>query len=102
MSDDLLPHADGLDDLISETTITKTERRWLYVMASMLGVMLAIVVLTGVTQMLHPMSDVETIDARAFTCTASLWRTTSALRKTLMAPSLLASLPSSICLFPAV
>ena len=48
--------------LVSERVIDKTERRWLFVMAGMLGVMLAVIVLTGVSQMLHPLSDVETIN----------------------------------------
>ena len=48
--------------LVSEPVIHKTERRWLFVMAGMLGVMLAVIVLTGVAQMLHPLSDVETIN----------------------------------------
>jgi len=48
--------------LVSERVVNKTERRWLFVMAGMLGVMLAIIVLTGVAQMLHPLSDVETIN----------------------------------------
>jgi cytochrome c oxidase subunit 2 len=55
---------DELSGLVPESTITHTERRWFFVMASMLGIMLAIIVLTGVTQMLHPMSDVETVDAK--------------------------------------
>jgi cytochrome c oxidase subunit II len=48
--------------LVSEGLIDKTERRWLLVMVLMLGVMLAVIVLTGVSQMLHPLSDVETIN----------------------------------------
>jgi cytochrome c oxidase subunit 2 len=48
--------------LVSEQVIHKTERRWLFVMAGMLGVMLAVIVLTGVAQMLHPLSDVEAIN----------------------------------------
>jgi cytochrome c oxidase subunit II len=48
--------------LVSERVINKTERRWLFGMAGMLGVMLAVIVLTGVSQMLHPLSDVETIN----------------------------------------
>jgi cytochrome c oxidase subunit 2 len=48
--------------ILSEKTIIWTERRWFFVMASMLGIMLAVIVLTGVGQMLHPLSDVETID----------------------------------------
>jgi cytochrome c oxidase subunit II len=48
--------------LVSERVIDKTERRWLFVMAGMLGVMLAVIVLTGVSQILHPLSHVETIN----------------------------------------
>jgi cytochrome c oxidase subunit II len=55
---------DELSGLVAEATITHTERRWFYVMASMLGIMLAVIILTGLTQMLHPLSDVETIDAK--------------------------------------
>jgi cytochrome c oxidase subunit 2 len=57
---------EGLDDLsevVSENTATLTERRWFIAMAGMLILMMGVVVFTGVTQMLHPMSDVETIDA---------------------------------------
>ena len=54
---------EGAAGLISEPVIVKTERRWFLVMAAMLGVMLAVIVLTGIGQMLHPLSDVETIDA---------------------------------------
>jgi cytochrome c oxidase subunit 2 len=57
------PARDNLSDLISESTATLTERRWFFVMAAMLALMLGIIVFTGVTQMLHPLSDVETIDA---------------------------------------
>lgn len=47
---------------LPEEIIVGTERRWLFVMAAMLGIMLAVIVLTGLAQMLHPLSDVETID----------------------------------------
>jgi cytochrome c oxidase subunit 2 len=53
---------EGAAGLISEPVIVKTERRWFLAMAAMLGVMLAVIVLTGIGQMLHPLSDVETID----------------------------------------
>ena len=55
-------NSEGAAGLIPETVIVKTERRWFLVMAAMLGVMLAVIVLTGIGQMLHPLSDVETID----------------------------------------
>ena len=53
---------EGGAGLVSERVIVKTERRWFLAMAAMLGVMLAVIVLTGIGQMLHPLSDVETID----------------------------------------
>jgi cytochrome c oxidase subunit II len=55
---------DHLGGLVPESTITRTERRWFYVMAGMLGIMLAIIALTGLTQLLHPLSDVETVDVK--------------------------------------
>jgi cytochrome c oxidase subunit II len=54
---------ESVSGLVSEPVIVATERRWLFIMAAMLGVMLAVIVLTGVTQMMHPPSDVETINA---------------------------------------
>jgi len=48
--------------LVAEPVIVRTERRWLFVMVSMLVLMLAAVVLTGITHMLNPLSDVETIN----------------------------------------
>ena len=52
----------NLDRILPESFITKTERRWLFAMASIIGMMVAVVVLTSATHMLHPPSDVETID----------------------------------------
>lgn len=48
--------------LVQEEVIERTERRWLYTTATVLSLMLAVVVLTGVTQMMNPLSDVETIN----------------------------------------
>ncbi len=53
---------EGALGLVAEPVIVRTERRWLFVMVSMLVLMLAVVVLTGITQMLNPLSDVETIN----------------------------------------
>ena len=50
------------DGIIPEEEISRTENQWLTVMLSMLGVMMAIVVVTGATHALHPPSNVETID----------------------------------------
>ena len=49
-------------DLLPERLITSSERRWLYVMAAILGVMFSVIVVTGMTNMLHPPNDVEKID----------------------------------------
>jgi cytochrome c oxidase subunit II len=52
---------DRLSALLPEEFIDQGERRWLYAMAAILGVMLAVIVITGMSQMLHPLSSVETI-----------------------------------------
>jgi cytochrome c oxidase subunit II len=51
-----------LSALLPEELIQSSERRWFFAMAAVLGVMLAIIVITGMGEMLHPLSDVETID----------------------------------------
>jgi cytochrome c oxidase subunit II len=53
---------DRLSALLPEEVIDQGERRWLYAMAGILGVMLAVIVITGMAQTLHPLSSVETID----------------------------------------
>lgn len=53
---------EGASSLVLEDVVERTERRWLLAMATVLGLMLAVIVLTGVTQMMNPLSDVETIN----------------------------------------
>ena len=53
------PLADGV---VPEDEIARTESTWLFIMLGMLGVMMGVVVVTGVTGALHPPSNVETID----------------------------------------
>jgi cytochrome c oxidase subunit 2 len=53
------PLADGI---IPEEQIARTENRWLIIVLGMLGVMMGLIVATGVTESLHPPSNVETID----------------------------------------
>jgi hypothetical protein len=48
--------------LLPESIIETSERRWFYLMAAMLGIMVAVIVVTGMTNMLHPPNDVERID----------------------------------------
>lgn len=55
----LQPLADGV---VPATEIARTEKRWMLVMVGMLAFMMAIVVVTGVTNAIHPPSNVETID----------------------------------------
>jgi cytochrome c oxidase subunit II len=50
------------DGIIPEAEITRTENRWVAIMSGMLVLMLAVIVVTGVTHALHPPSNVETID----------------------------------------
>ena len=50
------------DGIVPEDVVTRTEDRWLIVVLSMLGVMMAIIVVTGALHSLHPSSNVETID----------------------------------------
>jgi cytochrome c oxidase subunit II len=50
------------DGIIPEDEITRTENRWVAIMLGMLAVMMAVIVVTGVTDALHPPSNVETID----------------------------------------
>ena len=58
-SSNLNPNASGI---LPERLIAATERGWLFAMAAVLGIMLGVIVVTGMTQMLHPLSSVETID----------------------------------------
>jgi cytochrome c oxidase subunit 2 len=50
------------DGIVPEDVVARTEKRWIMIMAALLVVMLAIVVLTGITGALHPSSNVEVID----------------------------------------
>jgi cytochrome c oxidase subunit II len=53
---------DRLSAAIPESVIDRGERRWMFAMAAILGIMLAIIVITGMVQVIHPLSSVETID----------------------------------------
>ena len=50
------------DGIVPEDEVTRTEDRWIVIVLGMLGVMMAVIVVTGVTNALHPPSNVETID----------------------------------------
>jgi len=50
------------DGIVPEDIVARTENRWLVVMAAMLGVMMAIIVVTGIAGALHPSSNVEIVD----------------------------------------
>jgi cytochrome c oxidase subunit II len=50
------------DGIVPEEQVARTENLWLIVMGGMLVVMMAVVVVTGVTNALHPPSNVETVD----------------------------------------
>jgi len=50
------------DGIVPAEVVARTEKRWLGVMVAMLIVMMAVVVLTGMTHAIGPPSNVETID----------------------------------------
>jgi cytochrome c oxidase subunit II len=50
------------DGIVPEEIVARTEKRWFMLMASTLGVMMAILVVTGIAGALHPSSNVEVID----------------------------------------
>jgi cytochrome c oxidase subunit II len=50
------------DGVVPEEEITRVENRWVAIMLAMLAVMMAVIVVTGITHSLHPPSNVETID----------------------------------------
>jgi cytochrome c oxidase subunit II len=53
------PLADGV---VPEAVVERTELRWVTIMVTMLGVIMAVIVVTGMTGALHPASNVEVID----------------------------------------
>ena len=50
------------DGVVPEAVVVRTEKRWVAVMLSMLVIMMAVIVGTGVSGALHPASNVEVID----------------------------------------
>jgi cytochrome c oxidase subunit II len=50
------------DGVVPAEMVARAEKLWLSVMVGMLALMMAVVVLTGVTHAIHPPSNVETID----------------------------------------
>jgi len=58
----ILPQRPLPDGIVPEEIVVRTEKRWLMIMAAMLVVMMAVIVVTGVTDALHPSSNVEIVD----------------------------------------
>ena len=50
------------DGIVPEDVVARTEKRWIVIMAAVLLVMMAVIVVTGITGALHPSSNVELID----------------------------------------
>jgi cytochrome c oxidase subunit 2 len=51
------------DGTVPEDEVVRTEDHWLTIVLAMLGVMMAIIVVTGALHALHPPSNVETIES---------------------------------------
>jgi cytochrome c oxidase subunit 2 len=49
------------DGVVPAEVVARTEKRWIAIMVTMLALMMAIVVVTGITRALHPSSNVEVI-----------------------------------------
>jgi cytochrome c oxidase subunit 2 len=50
------------DGIVPEAVVVRSEKRWLIVMASMLVIMMAVIVTTGIAGALHPASNVEVVE----------------------------------------
>ena len=50
------------DGIVPEEVVVRTENHWVIIMTAMLVIMMAVMVVTGVTGALHPASNVEVID----------------------------------------
>jgi len=50
------------DGIVPAEVVARTEKRWIILMATMLLVMLAIIIVTGIVGAMHPPSNVEVID----------------------------------------
>src|SRR5262249_24913247 len=50
------------DGIIPAATVARTEKRWMLAMVGMLALMMAVVVVSGASNAIHPPSNVETID----------------------------------------
>jgi cytochrome c oxidase subunit 2 len=50
------------DGIVPEDVVARTEKQWIKLMAAMLLVMMAVIVVTGIMDAMHPSSNVEVID----------------------------------------
>jgi cytochrome c oxidase subunit 2 len=50
------------DGIVPQEIVARTEKRWIMTMAAMLLLMMAVIVLSGITGALHPSSNVEVVD----------------------------------------
>lgn len=52
----------GLEGIVPEAVVARTEKYWLIAMVAMLAFLMAVVVISGITHAMRPPSNVETID----------------------------------------
>jgi cytochrome c oxidase subunit 2 len=52
------------DGVVPETVVVRTEEHWVAIMAAMLIIFMVVIVVTGVTNALHPPSNVEVVDSQ--------------------------------------
>jgi len=93
------------DGVVPEEVVARTESHWAIIMGTMLVVMMAVIVITGVAGALHPSSNVEVVDPLTLHLGGELSRAISARRSSPTAPprrrssanSLISSLIASSC-----
>jgi cytochrome c oxidase subunit 2 len=57
-----LPGAPVPDGIVPAEVVARTEKRWIMIMTTMLLVMMAVIVVTGIMGAMHPSSNVEVVD----------------------------------------
>jgi cytochrome c oxidase subunit II len=57
-----LPDAPVPDGIVPAEVVARTEKRWIMIMTTMLLVMMAVIVVTGIMGAMHPSSNVEVVD----------------------------------------
>jgi cytochrome c oxidase subunit II len=50
------------DGIVPQEVVGRTEKRWIWLMAALLAIMMVVVIWTGIANALHPASNIEVVD----------------------------------------